>query len=118
MAGNPNWGRKGSGGKSGNPGGRKSSAATFEVRQLAQQHTAEAIERLAFWMRSEEPKASVQAAMALLDRGWGKPQTAEEAATTAAKLKLLEAGHDPEAATVTVIIPSIDEIAHTPEPAE
>jgi hypothetical protein len=53
-----------------NPGGRPKEAA--EIRELAREHTVEAINRLVEWMRSEEPKASVQACNAILDRGWGK----------------------------------------------
>ena len=33
----------------------------------------ESIERLAFWMRSDDPRASVMASDKLLDRGWGRP---------------------------------------------
>jgi hypothetical protein len=58
-------------GQSGNPGGRVGVPA--EVRQLARQHTAEAIERLVFWMKSKDPRASVAAANSLLDRGYGRP---------------------------------------------
>ena|SRR6516225_8064534 len=58
-------------GQSGNPGGRPKENA--EVRDLARQYTVEAIDRLVFWMRSKEARASIVAAVALLDRGWGKP---------------------------------------------
>ena len=58
-------------GQSGNPGGRPK--ALREVTEAARAHTEEAIERLAYWMRSKNPKASIAAANALLDRGWGKP---------------------------------------------
>lgn len=58
-------------GQSGNPGGRPRIAA--EVRELARSYSVEAIERLAFWMRSDEPKASVSASNLILDRAWGKP---------------------------------------------
>jgi hypothetical protein len=58
-------------GQSGNPGGRPK--AVQEVITLAQQHTVASVERLAFWMQSEDARASVAAAQALLDRGWGKP---------------------------------------------
>jgi len=44
-----------------------------EVRELARTHTEAAINRLAFWMQSEDPRASVAAGNALLDRGYGKP---------------------------------------------
>ena len=64
-------------GRSGNPGGRPKEST--ELKELARQHTAEAIERLAFWMRSDNPRASVAAAQALLDRGFGKPQQSIDA---------------------------------------
>jgi len=57
-------------GRSGNPGGRPKQLN--EVKDLARAHTAAAIARLAYWMESEDPKASVAAANALLDRAWGK----------------------------------------------
>jgi hypothetical protein len=57
-------------GKSGNPTGRPKDSG--DIKELAKQYTAEAIERLVFWMRSDESKASVPAANALLDRAWGK----------------------------------------------
>jgi hypothetical protein len=58
-------------GKSGNPAGRPQEDGV--VKRLARQHTTEAIERLVHWMREENPKASVSACLALLDRGYGKP---------------------------------------------
>lgn len=61
-------------GKSGNPGGRPKEAA--EVKALAKEHTKEAIDRLVFWMRSDESRTSVAAAQTLLDRGHGKPSQA------------------------------------------
>lgn len=53
-------------GKSGNPGGRP-----IGVQKLAREHTAEAIATLVRHLN--HPKLAVQAAVALLDRGWGKP---------------------------------------------
>jgi hypothetical protein len=58
-------------GQSGNPGGRPK--VEKEIKLLAKQHTQEALERLLHWMRSDDPRASVQAAIAILDRGHGKP---------------------------------------------
>lgn len=60
-------------GESGNPGGRPKVVA--EVRELARQHTAAAIETLASIMndREEHARARVAAANALLDRGYGRP---------------------------------------------
>jgi hypothetical protein len=55
-------------GQSGNPGGRPRS----DVTSLARQHTAEAIAALVAALAS--PRERVAAAVALLDRGWGKPK--------------------------------------------
>lgn len=57
-------------GVSGNPGGRPKENS--EIKALAREHTAEAIDRLVEWMRSDNAKASVSASQALLDRGHGK----------------------------------------------
>jgi hypothetical protein len=51
-------------GESGNPGGRVGVPA--EVRELARAHTKDAIDRLAHWLKSDNPNASVAAANALL----------------------------------------------------
>ena len=60
-------------GQSGNPGGRPSGLG--EIREIARQHTSEAIGTLARIMSDAEaaPAARVGAATALLDRGWGRP---------------------------------------------
>ncbi len=63
-------------GQSGNPGGRTKESK--DVKELAKKHTKEAIERLVFWMRSDNAKASVSAANVLLDRGHGKPAQSTE----------------------------------------
>src|SRR3990172_6387082 len=42
-------------GKSGNPGGRPRVA--MEVRDLARSYSVEAVTRLAYWMRSDDPRA-------------------------------------------------------------
>lgn len=61
-------------GASGNPGGRPKELAG--VRELAAQHTEAAVAALVRAL--DDPKTSVAAAVALLDRGWGKPQQAIE----------------------------------------
>ena len=61
-------------GESGNPGGRPREEA--EVKALAREHTRAAVDRLAHWLQSENAKASVAAAIALLDRAYGKPAQA------------------------------------------
>jgi len=60
-------------------GGRKKGVqnkVTVDLKAAAQVYTAEALTRLAFWMRSDNAKASVSAANILLDRGYGKPAQA------------------------------------------
>ena len=61
-------------GKSGNPGGRPK--AEGEIRELARQHGPDAIDKLVEHMNSEDTRLSQSAAIALLDRGFGKPPQA------------------------------------------
>ena len=63
-------------GKSGNPGGRPKEAA--EVKALAQEYGAEAIEKLVALLRGEDDRVAKAAADSLLDRGFGKPGQAVE----------------------------------------
>jgi hypothetical protein len=60
-------------GQSGNPGGRRKSSAT--IIDLARTHSVDAIKTLATICNDPEaaPAPRVAAAMALLDRGWGRP---------------------------------------------
>jgi hypothetical protein len=58
-------------GQSGNPGGRPKG-----IEALAREHTPAAIAALVDALRS--PKERVGAAVALLDRGWGKPTVTVE----------------------------------------
>src|SRR5262245_8369701 len=60
-------------GQSGNPGGRPKVVA--EVRDLAREHTVEAVQTLVSIMTNPRSAdaARVSAANALLDRGYGKP---------------------------------------------
>ena len=61
-------------GQSGNPGGRpKESKEAREAKRLAGQHSARAIERLRELLDGDDPRVSVSAAQALLDRAFGKP---------------------------------------------
>jgi len=65
-------------GQSGNPGGRPKEVG--EVRELARQYTAKAINTLVEIMedRKTPPAARVAASSALLDRGYGRaPQSLE-----------------------------------------
>ncbi len=61
-------------GQSGNPRGRPVQAR--EVRQHAQEHSIEAIDRLVELMRSRDEQVAVSACRALLDRAVGKPEQA------------------------------------------
>jgi len=57
-------------GQSGNPGGRPNST----IRELARQHSTEAVETLAKIMKAgRSDRARILATNSLLDRAWGKP---------------------------------------------
>jgi hypothetical protein len=56
-------------GMSGNPGGRPKAA--LDMQELARAHTPDAIAALVAALAN--PRERVSAAVALLDRGWGKP---------------------------------------------
>ena len=59
-------------GESGNPGGRP--RENEMVKKLAREHTEESVCALVHWMKQrKDARASVAAAQALLDRGYGKP---------------------------------------------
>ena len=60
-------------GESGNPGGRPK--AVEGVKELARLHTETAIAALVRVIEDKKanPSARVSAAVAILDRGWGKP---------------------------------------------
>ena len=58
------------GGKRGNKGG--TGRPKLEVTEIAAKYTQEAVERLAFWMRSGDASASVKAAQILIERVDGK----------------------------------------------
>ena len=66
--GNPGWKK----GVSGNPRGRPK--ASQDVAALCRIHTPECIQTLVDTMRNKSHKDRVPAALALLDRGWGKPK--------------------------------------------
>jgi hypothetical protein len=55
--------------RSGNPGGRP--RAVVNVQELARTYTEQAVHALAEALG--DPKLKVQAAVAILDRGWGRP---------------------------------------------
>lgn len=61
-------------GQSGKPGGRPK--AEVLVRDLARQHTEDAIRALVGALRAKSESVRVAAATALLDRGWGRPPQA------------------------------------------
>lgn len=79
-------------GKSGNPGGRAPEGAMEkEVKRLAKEKSPEAIARLVEWMKSDNPKASVSACNAILDRAFGKPKQELDHGITGGLADLLNA---------------------------
>lgn len=69
-------------GKSGNPGGRPKAILPDgrTLAEVARTHTLEAVETLVSVMKDGESDAArVSAAVAVLDRGWGKPAQPVEA---------------------------------------
>ena len=58
-------------GHSGNEGGRPQ--LDRDLAAAAREFTTEVLERLGYWLSSDNPKASISAAAILLDRGYGKP---------------------------------------------
>lgn len=72
--GNPNWAKdpKTGKGKSGNPGGRPQGYAEF--RSACQAETEASLAILVKWRdQDRDGKTAVAAALAILDRAWGKP---------------------------------------------
>ena len=67
-------------GKSGNSSGRPK--VDKEIRDLARQHGPDAIEKLVEHMNSEDTRLSQSAAIALLDRGFGKPSQSMDMTVT------------------------------------
>jgi Family of unknown function (DUF5681) len=74
-------------GQSGNPKGRrkgtknKASKTQAEITALARGYSAECIERLMHWVRSDKSRDSVQAARSVLERAWGMPASHVECRT-------------------------------------
>lgn len=63
-------------GQSGNPGGRPKQEA--EVLRIAKENSVPALLKLVEWSKSEDPKASIPACNAILDRAIGKPKQSSE----------------------------------------
>jgi hypothetical protein len=70
-------------GTSGNPGGRPKAA--HSIQELARKHAPEAIKTLAEIAKKGTPGARVSAAVALLDRAYGKAPTFSTSDTQAFK---------------------------------
>ena len=70
-------------GRSGNPGGRP--RAAHSIQELARKHAPEAIKTLADIAKKGTPGARVSAAIALLDRAYGKAPTFSTSDTQAFK---------------------------------
>jgi hypothetical protein len=72
-------------GVSGNPSGRPKGRHEFTL--LAQEHSQESLQRLIFWMRSAKEAASIKACQLIIERAWGAPPSADEAALTISSSK-------------------------------
>ena len=73
-------------GKSGNPGGRPK--VSMEVKELARQHGPAAVAKLVEHLEGDDGRLAQTAAMALLDRGYGKPaQSIDLDATVQGEIK-------------------------------
>ncbi len=75
-------------GVSGNPGGRPRTLQS--VVELARSHSEEAIEALVGCLRVRNPRVRLAAAVALLDRAWGKPSAMEIPPATISPEELAE----------------------------
>src|SRR5271170_570654 len=62
-------------GVSANPGGRPKGKSEFAA--LAREHSPECLERLLYWVRSEHESASVNACRLIIERGYGRVETAD-----------------------------------------
>jgi hypothetical protein len=113
-------------GRSGNAGGRP--RAVVNVQELARTYTEQAVHTLVDALR--DPKLKVQAACALLDRGWGKPtQTiAADPATSPIALHLIAAELisaeiiqrqlEPQPQTIQQEQPQLQHLLDAPPPLE
>src|SRR5258708_14797794 len=92
-------------GHSGNPGGRPKGLT--QVRELARTHTEAAIAALAKIMQKEDSadQTVITAAVALLDRAWGRPT---QPIAGDDEVPPIKTENDP---SLTLIIDALDEIA-------
>ena len=104
-------------GVSGNPSGRAKLPA--EVKAELRKLTPRAIAVLGELLTSDDDKVRMAAAKEVLDRHLGKPQTEQpegidaqraeaDLALVKAKVRIAEAGHDPDAGNVTLNIVAPD----------
>lgn len=87
-------------GKSGNPGGRSPRVGPNgeTLTQLARAHTTEALQVLVDVATDKmaEPNHRVSAAVAILDRGWGKPKESVDAKVTGAAVPVIQFVRQPD----------------------
>lgn len=70
-------------GVSGNPGGK--SKKLEELKRLALDHSARAIQRIAELIESDDERVAIMAAKEILDRALGRPKPTEDADEASAK---------------------------------
>jgi hypothetical protein len=64
-------------GQSGNPKGRNPKPRELhEIEELAKTMSVPALMRLSYWVGADDPRASISAAIALLNRAYGMPKQA------------------------------------------
>jgi hypothetical protein len=101
-SGNPNWVK---GSTSPNPGGRPRVVANIQA--LARQHAPAAVHALVEAL--QDPKTKVPAAIALLDRGYGRPTTyiAGDGDAPPVAITFEWAPATPEASTATLVTTAV-----------
>lgn len=83
-------------GQSGNPGGRPKLEGV--IAEMARKASPEALERLIHWSKSDDPRASIPASSAILDRAIGKPKQAiEHEGDMSLRIELVSYAHNPPA---------------------
>lgn len=101
-------------GVSGNPSGRVKT--DHHMRDLARAHTGAAIKALVAALQNKRER--VPAAIALLDRGWGRPAQSVTVAPGESLEQLILRAMQPAALPMPVVEGQVIEVEPEPDPAE